>query len=217
MKKGEPAKTESNKRHCIVCGEVFFAFPSACRKSCASEQCQREARSHGAKRHGMARSRLYNIWCGMKARVKGTSGAQAKRYYAGLALCSEWMVFESFRDWAMNNGYAESLEIDRIDNSVGYCPGNCRWATRYQQMQNTEVRSRKNKTSRFKGVQYLSHTKKKWRALASVNGKPIQIGLFATEEEAARAYDEWAKQNYREFASLNFKEVCHFSVEPERE
>lgn len=41
-----------------------------------------------------------------------------------------------YKDWAINNGYDDSLTIDRIDNNKGYEPNNCRWATTKQQTRN---------------------------------------------------------------------------------
>jgi hypothetical protein len=40
---------------------------------------------------------------------------------------------------AMAKGYADDLSIDRIDNTKGYHPGNCRWATAVQQNQNRTI------------------------------------------------------------------------------
>ena len=37
----------------------------------------------------------------------------------------------------MDNGYTDKLTIDRIDNSKGYTPENCRWATYLQQSDNS--------------------------------------------------------------------------------
>ena len=62
------------------------------------------------------------------------------KYYGlkGIKVCDEWdNDYQSFYDWAVNNGYKEGLEIDRIDTYGDYCPTNCRWTTRKEQMNNT--------------------------------------------------------------------------------
>jgi hypothetical protein len=41
-----------------------------------------------------------------------------------------------FLGWALENGYSDTLTIDRIDNSRGYEPSNCRWLTLVQQNSN---------------------------------------------------------------------------------
>ncbi|MBN2019437.1 MAG: hypothetical protein JW749_04360 [Sedimentisphaerales bacterium] len=58
-------------------------------------------------------------------------------------------------------------------------------------------------SSRFKGVCW-SKREGKWRAQGRRNGRQFLIGYFDNEEDAARAYDAWAKTAFGQYASLNF-------------
>lgn len=86
--------------------------------------------------HGQTGTRLYQTWNGMRSRCRYK---QFKDYAGrGISVCKEWDdEFEAFYRWALANGYADHLEIDRIDNDGNYEPGNCRWVTRKQQTRNT--------------------------------------------------------------------------------
>ena len=59
--------------------------------------------------------------------------------------------------------------------------------------------------SKFKGVTY-ELKKKLWRARITINNKTIGLGRFKREEDAARAYDEAAKEHFSEFARTNAME-----------
>ena len=87
--------------------------------------------------HKGSSTRLYRIWQAMRDRT-GNPHASRYSYYGGrgISVCAEWQSFEIFREWALSNGYAPNLSIDRIDNDGNYEPANCRWATQQMQVRN---------------------------------------------------------------------------------
>lgn len=90
--------------------------------------------------------RIYKIYKSMIARCSESSSLSnsamlQKKYYIdrGITVCDEWLGkigFYKFYQWSMQNGYRDTLSIDRIDNDKGYSPDNCRWIPRGMQDRN---------------------------------------------------------------------------------
>jgi hypothetical protein len=108
-------------------------------KSCG---CARKSGTYVHKKHGFAShkayDKLYHTWNAMKGRCYNSNSKDFPHYGArGIRICDEWLSdFMSFRNWSLNNGFANDLTIDRIDVNGNYCPQNCRWITVAEQNRN---------------------------------------------------------------------------------
>lgn len=82
--------------------------------------------------------RLKTIWKGIIQRCCNPLCRKYKDYGArGIEVCDEWKFsYESFNSWSYANGYSDEMTIDRIVNTLGYMPGNCRWVTMHDQNRN---------------------------------------------------------------------------------
>lgn len=72
------------------------------------------------------RTKLYMLWAGMIDRCKNTNRADAEYYsLKGIEVYTDWLDFNTFREWALANGYKDGLSIERKDVNKGYNPDNC--------------------------------------------------------------------------------------------
>ena len=99
--------------------------------------------------------------------------------------------------------------IDHRDgNGLNNRRGNLREADKSQNNANSP--GRRSRTSKYKGVGLRygkwRTTPKHWMAKITWHGHTKYLGYHYTEEAAAKAYDQAAKELHGEFAWLNFPE-----------
>lgn len=102
----------------------------------------RFVRGHAGKRHGHSSqgrrkpTPTYYSWDAMMRRCSVASNDSYRRDYIerGIAVCERWHSFENFL--ADMGERPDGTSLDRINGDRGYEPGNCRWATIFEQNRN---------------------------------------------------------------------------------
>jgi hypothetical protein len=117
--------------------------------------------------HGMYGTRIYRIWAAMKRRCYNKNYHEFYLYGGrGIVVCDDWMEFKGFYLWSLQNGYNDTLSIDRINNQGNYEPYNCRWISTKKQANNR----RSNILIHYKGEE---KTLKEWAENLGLNYKAV--------------------------------------------
>lgn len=135
--------------------------------------------------HGATKTAEYRIWRRMMDRCENTNASDYRHYGGrGIKVCQQWRgAFAAFLS-DMGPRPSQGHTLERTNNSRGYEPGNCKWATRSEQSRNK--RRQKNNTSGVTGIRWNAELGR-WLAFISHKGKRIHLGVFANRAAALRA------------------------------
>ncbi|HKV10736.1 MAG TPA: hypothetical protein VJ725_21525 [Thermoanaerobaculia bacterium] len=145
---GPPSRSYTGfGRHVSVrcdCGVVrdapLRAMKAGTLKSCGclrgAVTAERNRRHATAGGEAVRRTPEYRSWSGMLERCNNPNSRDFPNYGArGIVVCERWRDFKLFL-LDMGRKPSPDHSIDRIDNSLGYEPSNCRWATHGEQARN---------------------------------------------------------------------------------
>lgn len=138
-----------------------------CGKSCAASGVNNSSYKHGNSTRSAGQTKEYKTWSGVKQRTTNPNEQNSKYYLGrGIKMCDRWL--DSFENFLADMGEAPSPKhsIDRIDVNGNYEPGNCRWATRSEQMSNTRL-------TRWLELDGEKMTQEQWGDVTGIGGTTI--------------------------------------------
>lgn len=189
-----------NNRECnnIFVGEIYRVENQKTR-SCG---CLKT----GNPTHNMSKTSEYRIWQGIKKRCYNPKHKQYHRYGGrGITVCDRWLdKAKGFANFYEDMGSRPFLkaQIDRIDNSKGYCKENCRWTTNKINCNNQD----RNYNITHNGV---TRTLSEWASITGIEAETISTRIKkwgwsiekALTEPTAKLFELYGKQwTYKELS-----------------
>lgn len=132
-----------SQRVCDTCGAMLVRHSKHSRVQWASKRfCSTACGNKARSTHGLRHTRLYNVWAAIKTRCFNPNDKLYQYYGArGITMhpawCDDFAVFAAYVGADPGKGW----DVGRIDNDLGYVPGNVEWQT--------ETKNARNKRTTF--------------------------------------------------------------------
>ena len=111
-----------------------WSLKSGHTKSCGCYKIEQVKKAHIT--HGMTGTKIYKTWTNMMTRCYRKDSNSYKWYGGrGIKVCKRWLKSPVF--FLKDMGHPPfGLTLERMNNSKGYSPRNCKWATMKEQQNN---------------------------------------------------------------------------------
>jgi len=183
--------------------EGWWKTDLVCRCSCGTEQTitkdnlrrglttRCRACSKPNLKHGESKHKLHAVWQAIKQRCNNPNNCNYSNYGGrGIKMHGSWHEASNFIQWAINNGWEEGLQIDRIDNDKDYEPSNCRFVTQDVNERNKRVKI--TSETGFLGVSVIRNKNStKYKSSVTIASTTFRLGHYSSPEEAAKVRDDF--------------------------
>lgn len=140
---------------------------------------KRNCETHGHAHRGK-HTPTYRIWLGIRYRCRHKGKPNYDYLPAGAEVCERWNSYENFL--ADMGERPAGMSLDRVDNTKGYSPDNCRWATQKQQQN--------NRTNNKEPITYNGETRSvaDWAAHIGIAYKTLWKRLYTDKMPLDKAF-----------------------------
>ena len=153
---------------------------------------------------------LYGMWNNLLERVSGGKNGtfyDRRPWYRGTTVCEEWLTLSNFITWVKSH---ESWQGKSIDKDI-LCPGNKHYSPETCVLVSGDLNNLLTDCARGRGKypKGVVKDRSKYRARVGGTNNRIELGSYATVEEAHRAACEGKEAYIREWAkNLTDADTC---------